>query len=144
MHTLPVITTQLGTFSWQDCLFSCVDLYTRQDWPTTAPPEVKSSFDGHTELTVEGDCIYWGTRVTVHLKLREILIVLQDLNCAHSGMVCMARFRWQKWAVDSCLYFLSSCKVSPNSCLVIPLALARVSVAKNPRWFAGPFKEFCV
>lgn len=49
--------------------------------------ELKLYFDCHTELTLEGDCVLWGTRAIGPLKLRDV--TLQDLHHVHSVMVQM-------------------------------------------------------
>ena len=62
-------------------------LFTRRGWPPSVPPDVKPFYDRRQELTVEGDCLLWGTRVVVPVKLRQR--ILSDLHRDHGGIVRM-------------------------------------------------------
>ena len=61
-----------------------VMLFTRSGWPLEVSPEVKPFYHRRNELTVEGNCLLWGTRVVVPMKLQGT--VLQELHRDHTGM----------------------------------------------------------
>ena len=71
----------------RDPVLSKVLHYTKQDWPTTIPNDLKPYWTKRTELAVEDDCLMWGIRVIVPAKLQKL--VLQELHQTHIGMVRM-------------------------------------------------------
>ena len=78
IQALPVTAIKLACCSRQDRQLSKVMLFTQQSWPTSVPPDLKPFSDRRQELTVEGDCLLWGTRVVVPVKLRQR--ILSDLH----------------------------------------------------------------
>jgi len=87
IETLPVTSAQLKTATNQDPILSRVLRYTKRGWPTEIPDTLKPYWYRRAELSIEGDCILWGTRVIVPLKLREE--VLKELHRSHIGIVYM-------------------------------------------------------
>ena len=85
IETLPVTATQLKTATNRDTILSKVLRYTKHGWPTEVPD--RPYWYRRSELSIEDDCILWGMRVVVPLKLREA--VLAVLHRSHIGIVRM-------------------------------------------------------
>lgn len=77
---------QIALATQEDSLLSQVYKYVEQGWPNYVKDKnLKSFFNKRSELTIEQQCILWGSRVIVPLKLRE-----KYLNCfhqSHNGIV---------------------------------------------------------
>ena len=58
--------------------------FTTRGWPDEIPESLRPYWRRRLELTIEDDCLLWGTRVMVPLKLREKL--LEELHRDHAGM----------------------------------------------------------
>ena len=71
----------------QDAIVSKVLQYTRKGWPNTITDSLKPFSHRKNELTIEGECLLWGTRVIIPSKLRET--VLKELHQGHPGVTSM-------------------------------------------------------
>ena len=87
MSTLPLTHRQLRTASRCDSVVSKVMQYTKQGWPNTVPEAFKSYWRRRNEMTVEADCLLWGTRVVIPGTCRDR--VLKSLHESHPGIVRM-------------------------------------------------------
>lgn len=87
ISSLPVNATQVAQSTRTDIVLSRVLQYVRTGWPTEVDGELKAYFSRKLELTVEQDCLLWGCRVVVPVKLREKLMT--ELHEGHNGMVRM-------------------------------------------------------
>ena len=87
LDALPVQSSQIMAVTRTDALLSKVLAYSRKGWSDQVPEALRPFQLRREEITVEGDCILWGTRVIVPAKLR--LQVLQELQRGHPGVVCM-------------------------------------------------------
>ncbi len=70
-----------------DPVLSKVLLFSRTGWPTEVADNLKPYHLRRSELTVEGGCLLWGTRVIIPQRLRESM--LQELHRDHLGIVRM-------------------------------------------------------
>ena len=90
---LPIAFKQLQSVTKTDTVLCKVLHYTKCGWPShftsfgKIPEDLKPFWSRRLELTLEGQCILWGTRVVVPKKLYSA--VLQELHSAHPGIVCM-------------------------------------------------------
>lgn len=78
-------------------------MYTKEGWPQQVDAQLHPFFRRKLEITVECDCLMWGTEVIVPNKLQER--ILQELHAGHTGIVrmkCLARSRigGQVWKAD--------------------------------------------
>ena len=84
---LPVSCTDVERASRQDAIVSKVLQYTRKGWPNTISDSLKPFSHRKNELTIEGECLLWGTRVIIPSKLRETF--LKELYQGHPGVTRM-------------------------------------------------------
>ena len=87
---LPVTVMQLQRTTQYDPVLSKVLHYTKYGWPAHLTPsnkDLKPFWDRRLELTTEGQCLLWGTRVVIPNKLYST--VLDELHTGHPGIVCM-------------------------------------------------------
>ena len=97
---LPVTVIQLQRLTRRDPVLSKVLNYTKCGWPsefassTTIPEDLKPFWSGRMELTTEGDCLLWGTRVVIPCKLYTA--VLQELHSGHPGIWCSSHEGYSK------------------------------------------------
>ena len=84
---LPVSCTDVERASRQDAIISKVLQYTRKGWPNTISDLLKPFSHRKNELTIEGECLLWGTRVIIPSKLRET--VLKELHQGHPRVTRM-------------------------------------------------------
>ena len=87
MKVLPVKAAQIMAAMRSDAILSKVLYYLRHRWPDKVSDALVPFSRRRDELSIEGDCILWGTRVVVPTKLRER--VLEELHQGHSGVVRM-------------------------------------------------------
>ena len=133
-----------------DQVLSKVHDFTKNGWRTTDPLQTmyQPYSRRRTELSVEGDCLMWGTRVIVPGKCREK--VLAELHVGHSGMTRMkALARSYVWwqgldeDIERLVKACQSCQGAKSSPPAAPLhpwlwptrPWARIHVD-----FAGPFQ----
>ena len=92
IHALPdPITAQMiQSATRADAVLSKVLLYSQKGWPSKVDENLKPYFRRRLELSIEGGCLLWGTRVIVPKRLRES--VLQELHRDHPGIVRMKSF----------------------------------------------------
>ena len=84
MEPLPVTSIQLPKATSNDPVLSKVVTFTRSGWPRAVSDTFKPFFIHRMELSIEGDCLMWGIRVIIPLKLRDR--VLQELHLEHPGV----------------------------------------------------------
>ena len=87
---LPVTVMQLQRTMQHDPVLSKVLHYTKYGWPAHLTPsnkDLKPFWDRRLELTTEGQCLLWGTRVIIPNKLYST--VLDELHTGHPGIVRM-------------------------------------------------------
>ena len=126
IETLPVTATQLKTATNRDTILSKVLRYNKHGWPTEVPDTLRPYWYRRSELSIEDDCILWGTRVVVPLKLREE--VLEELHRSHIGFVHMKMIaRSYVWrpkldaAIERMVKSCIPCQETKNSPAVAPL-----------------------
>ena len=85
IQALSVTTEQVKTATRQDRVLSQVYRYTLNGWPDKLKiaEEFKPFAQQKQELTIEGNCVLWGNRVVIPLKLRPAL--LEELHKDHPG-----------------------------------------------------------
>ena len=97
IESLPVTFSRLRDATRRDVLLSKVVTHTKHGWPTEIQDPLRPYWNRRHELTVEDDCLLWGSRVVVPKKLQEKLF--NELRRDHSGMSRMkavvARTRWR-------------------------------------------------
>ena len=84
---LPVKAADIAVATRRDPCLRKVLRCCKQGWPHTVPEELVAYGRKKDELTTEGDCILWGSRVVVPRKLRNQM--LQELHQGHPGIVKM-------------------------------------------------------
>ena len=84
IESLPVTATQLATATRTDSVLSKVYRNITKGWPRQIDKNLSSFVAKKDELTVEGGCVLWGTRVVVPEKWREK--VLSELHRDHPGI----------------------------------------------------------
>ena len=84
---LPVQATEVAAATRKDPQLSRVLLCFRNGWPQQVSEELQPYARKRDELSIEGGCILWGTRVVLPRKLRAR--VLQELHRGHPGIVKM-------------------------------------------------------
>ena len=126
IQALPVTASHLQKATRCDPVVSRVLHYTRDGWPNTVPDELRPFWTRRTELTAEGDCLMWGTRVIIPSKLQSL--VMEELHQSHAGIVkikAMARsYLW--WPnldreVEEVTKACLSCQAARNEPAVAPL-----------------------
>ena len=123
-------------------------LYTRKGWPLKVAKAFKAFYSRRQELTVEGDCLLWGTRVIIPKDLQTI--VLQELHENHPGvsrMKSLARsYVW--WSgldqdIEECVKGCQPCQVEkngdPSSAPLHPWLWPSCPWQRIHLDFAGPF-----
>ena len=82
---MPLTVTQLRNSTRYDRVLCKVLQYTKTTWPTELLSDNLRPYWNHrNELSVEYNCLIWGKRVVVPLKLRNK--VLKELHCSHYGV----------------------------------------------------------
>ena len=81
---LRVFLSQLRPATRTDVLLSKVLKYTKRCWPDEVNDALRPFWTRRSELTVEDDCLLWGSRAVIPLKLRSKLI--DELHRDHPGM----------------------------------------------------------
>ena len=84
---LPVTSSELQTATRADPILGNVLFYVRRRWPNNIPNCLRPYKKNSQELSIEGDCLFRGTRVIVPAKLRQK--ILSELHQGHSGIVRM-------------------------------------------------------
>ena len=84
---LPVTVEHVEAMTRQDPLLHRVYSYVRNSWPASVSEDLKPYWYRRHELSTEGDCLMWASRVVIPSKLRNPLI--EELHRDHPGMVRM-------------------------------------------------------
>ena len=84
LEALPITNQQLKLATEHDPLLSQVRQYIKEGWPSVVPEEFKAYLSRKQELTLQNDCIFWGSRVVIPPKLQQAL--LQELHQDHPGI----------------------------------------------------------
>ena len=84
LETLPVTQVHLRNHTRRDPVLSKVLNYSKKGWPTVVEEVLKPYKSRENEIMVQRECLLWGTRVIVPLKLRKQ--VLEELHAGHQGM----------------------------------------------------------
>ena len=74
LEALPITNQQLKLATERDPLLSQVRQYIREGWPPVVPEEFKAYLSRKQELTLQNDCILWGSRVVIPPKLQQPLL----------------------------------------------------------------------
>ena len=148
VDALPVHASQVMTATRTDPLLSKVMRYARTGWPAKVPDELRPLWRKREEIAVEDDCVLWGTRVIVPVKLRQQ--VLGELHRGHPGVVRMkALARSHVWwpgldrDVEECAKSCEACqsnKHSPPKAPLHPWAWPTVPWQRIHVDFAGPVR----
>ena len=83
ISSLPVTAKQLAQSTRTDRVLSVVYRYITKGWPSKPVKELSVFLTKKDELTVEGGCVLWGTRVVIPNKWKEKL--LSELHQNHPG-----------------------------------------------------------
>ena len=85
IDTTPVSVSQIRTQTAHDPTLSRVKEFVMNGWTAThtLPPEFQPFVTRELELSIQNDCLLWGSRVIVPPKLRDR--VLQELHKSHPG-----------------------------------------------------------
>ena len=149
VEALPVTAKAIQKASRIDPVLSKVILYTRKGWPSTVRDVFKPYYHRRNELTVEEDCLLWGTRIIIPSALRSS--ILEDLHRDHPGVVrmkAMARsyLWWPKLDKE-----IEQCEKQCDHCQAVkghpPSAPLHPWIWPDRPWqrvhldFAGPFCE---
>lgn len=70
-----------------DEILNQICIYVRNSWPNQMNDEISKYFHKKLLLTIENDCLYYGSRVVVPTKLRHR--ILECLHETHTGIVRM-------------------------------------------------------
>ena len=84
LETLPVTYQQLKTATNHDPILGQVVQCIRNGWPVAAVEELKPYVARKLELTLQDDCVLWGTRVVIPKKLQAA--ILEELHKDHAGI----------------------------------------------------------
>ena len=150
VDNLPLTSAQLRTATRNDPILGKVLQHTKEGWKTIHSQDhaLQPYSRRSTELSVEGDCVLWGTRVIIPEKYRRQ--VLDELHLGHSGMSRMkALARSYVWwpemdediknMVKACLP-CQSVKSSPPAAPLHPWLWPSKPWSRVHIDFAGPFK----
>ena len=85
--SVPLAYSDVQRASRRDPVISRVLRYTQKGWPAKFSIALKPFSHHRNELSIEDDCLLWGTRVIIPLKLREA--VLKELHQGHPGVTRM-------------------------------------------------------
>ena len=147
IQALPVSSTSIQRASRTDPILSKVIQYTRKGWPVRVSDAFKPFSTRRNELTVEGNCLLWGTRVVIPKRLQATL--LEELHRDHPGvsrMKALARsYLW--WPnldreIESCVKQCEPCQAVKGNPAPAPL---HPWIWPTRPWmrvhldFAGPF-----
>ena len=88
LNLTPVTATQIAKWTTTDPILSQVVLYCRDGWPNSVEPALLYYFSKRHELSLQNNCILWGTRTVVPNQGQASL-----LSELHSGNVGMTRMK---------------------------------------------------
>ncbi|XP_047988541.1 uncharacterized protein K02A2.6-like [Leguminivora glycinivorella] len=143
---LQMTAKEVAKLSKTDGVLAKVMFWIRNGWPSTVEEKYRDFHVRRDELTEYKDCILWGGRVIVPLKLRES--VLKELHSNHDGIVitkAIARsyFWWPGLDrdIESLIQNCQTCKEVRN----MPAKVTHRWITPPKAWsrlhidFAGPF-----
>ena len=147
IDTLPITATTIQQATRKDPIVSKVLYYVQTGWPSQVPAMLQPYFVRKHELSVEADCLLWGTKVVVPQSLQET--ILQELHPDHpaaSKMKALARCHiwWPGLDTDierlarSCVS-CQSVKQAPPAAPLIPWSWPTKPGQRVHIDFAGPF-----
>ena len=86
LNTTPVMSQRIRKWTESDTVLAKVKQMILSGWPEKSPKDEKLHLFFHRkcELSVEGGCVLWGSRVVVPEKGREKVVKM--LHQAHPGM----------------------------------------------------------
>ena len=86
--SVPVTARVIASETARDPILARVKQLTLFGWPQYLKEEdLQPYFQRRTELSVDQDCVLWGTRVVIPASLRPTLLL--DLHSEHMGIVRM-------------------------------------------------------
>ena len=84
MEFSPVTVKQIKTWTERDPVLSTVRRFVKQGWPKSVKPEFRPYHARKLELSIQDDCLLWGSRIIVPKLGREQLLSL--LHDGHPGI----------------------------------------------------------
>ena len=87
VDSLPILASQLEYETVRDPILGKVLKYVLNGWPETISVELQPYFQRRYEFSVEQNCLFWGMRVVIPLKLRQQIV--KELHMGHPGIVRM-------------------------------------------------------
>ena len=89
LNSGPITATEIGRSTGKDPMLVRVHRYLLTGWPRDTDPGIAKFYSVKEELSLQGECILWGTRVIVPGDQRKA--ILQELHRyqGHPGMVRM-------------------------------------------------------
>ena len=90
IDSLPITSAQITTATRKDGILSKVLHFTKNGRPANTDESLKPYHSKHQEITVEGDCLLWGSRVVIPSKHRDH--ILTELHRDHPGCSRMNSF----------------------------------------------------
>ena len=91
-EALPLTFQDIKLGTKRDATSSTVLDYVKRGWPKEVPNDVQPYVQCQTELSVENDCLLWGTRVVIPKSLQDTLLKsLLDNHPGISHMKALAR-----------------------------------------------------
>ena len=81
---IPIQASDIAKGSKQDGEIALAMSYTRHGWPSTVSDRLAPFLKLQHDLSIEHDCLMWGSRVVVPSQFRQQL--LQELHVSHSGV----------------------------------------------------------
>ena len=150
LDSTPLTSSKIRVWTVHDPILSKVMKWVQEGWPARAQTEsdLQPYFQRRDELSTEGGCLLWGSRVVIPPRGRERALKL--LHEAHPGIVRMkalARgFMW--WpgmdkAIECCVKECSTCQSSrkmPPSAPLHPWARPEKPWSRVHIDYAGPFE----
>ncbi|RUS85038.1 hypothetical protein EGW08_007222 [Elysia chlorotica] len=143
----PITSTDIATETMSDPTLRKIHQYCANGWPETTSEALRPYSSRKRELSLDKDCILWGTRIIIPEKLRKpILELLHEEHIGISKMKALARSYvwWPKIDTDleqiskSCFQCLSSRNTPPKAPLH-PWAWPDKPWSRLHIDFAGPF-----
>ena len=88
----PVTVKQIKAWTDQDPVLATVRRFVKQGWPKSIKPEFRPYHSRKLELSIQDDCVLWGSRIIVPMPGREqLLSLLHDGHPGISKMKALAR-----------------------------------------------------
>ena len=80
----PVTVKQIKFWTDQDPILATVWRFVKQGWPKSAQPEFCPYHSKKLEISIQNDCVLWGSHIIISLPGREQLLSL--LHDGHPGI----------------------------------------------------------